>query len=253
MVVYPEYYYVQYQPMQFYVPQPQQPLEGASDDTPMDVDPSPVHAATGFPHHDTPGFLQDPKYVDFLRQKQQKLCEITRCNIGSGTCGFLAVLAAVVDFKPQLMDRFPDDTFPTIQRYLQNLKKTNPALYKKILIFTKSFVGNEPKKDSVENGIYMLEHIFNVNLKAFFEDNMKFNIAMPPDAVKDFIGFLRGDYWEIGPHILGLNAGDGMYNGLRHWMYRDCRGRVYTNGKICTLDDLFHKGPYTDWFQLCSP
>jgi len=177
---------------------------------------------------------------------------ITQLNIKWGICGFASSLAAmyshgnisgVVDdavSKGHLNTRL----LAEIKTYLNILKSENKIiLLQEIRDFTRSFKGYG--NFTIDNFILKINSVAVDPVRNITKD---FSIAMPPNAVLDYLkrvgGFVHAR--EISPTakqnnvILGLSSGKKSkpYKGLGHWVYKKTDNEIYNWGKQVALKDI---------------
>ncbi|HTW29557.1 MAG TPA: hypothetical protein VME92_20700 [Acetobacteraceae bacterium] len=171
-------------------------------------------------------------------------------NQGWGICGFTSSFYAVYAQNPGIRGLVINAAIPTrvladIKTYLVGLKAAgNTKLLQEIEAFTRTF-GVVGKCDFGKFTIdTYIERINGINGKsdAQLTGDANFSIAMPPQAVADYLT----DIWQAECDLEVVNGGSGgvadgiigvtkgtmqMYDGLCHYMYR--RGNnIYSWGQV---------------------
>jgi hypothetical protein len=165
-----------------------------------------------------------------------------KLNTKWGICGFASALYALYTHSPrQQKDLSAAAGIETrmlaeIKSYLKMLQADERKdLLDKIQIFTRSFGGQWAAFD-IDKYIGQINASVNVANPANLGD---FSIAMPPEAVADYLqricDFKLAKIWtgsgtEPKELILGLSSQKmKMYNGLAHWVYLS-NGIIYSWG-----------------------
>jgi len=205
--------------------------------------------------------LQTPGMKLLKEGGRMALLGISKLNTGWGICGFASALGALHhngQFKETIDNIKAADLkyrlLAEIKTYLVILQSENEhTLLDEIVSFTCAF-GGKFSTFTIE------EYIEKVNSIASKEPDVtdsKFGIAMPPNAVVDYLKRIGGlnsaklftaNKDDGGPNniILGLSrtGNDKLkrWNGLRHWVYKKSDTEIYNYGNIVKYTDLM-SGP----------
>ena len=177
---------------------------------------------------------------------------ISHLNRGWGICGFASALGALHQnniFTGTIDQAVTQNQLNTrllaeIKTYLVILQSENyNLLLNEIRRFTRSFGGVYSTFD-IQTYIEKINNI-GENIANVSQD---FSIAMPPNAVADYlrrIGGLKavlvsGSKPELNNVILGLGdkTRSDEWNGLRHWVYKKGNSEIYNWGVKETLVEL---------------
>ncbi len=177
-----------------------------------------------------------------------------KTNAGWGVCGFTSCLYAMYEMNPAaraMLINAPQAwcVVYEIEEYLEVLKqKGETRLLSLIEGFTRSF------KDfgdfTVDDYIKYIRTSWDTyatanseNMNRAIKDDPKFSIAMPPDAVVDYLKRMwkRDAKFQFtstaADGILGVKDPNDkdmwMYNGLRHYLYQK-NGKIYSWGETFT-------------------
>jgi hypothetical protein len=183
--------------------------------------------------------------------------KISDLNRGWGICGFASALGALyqnnvitgtID-RAVARDELNTRLLAEIKSYLVILQSENHTLLlDEIRRFTRSFGGVYSNFD-IQTYIERVNGI-GKNLANVSRD---FSIAMPPNAVADYlrrIGGLKavlvgGPKPELNNVILGLGdkTKSDEWKGLRHWVYKKNDSEIYNWGAKETLSELMAHDP----------
>lgn len=169
---------------------------------------------------------------------------VSALNRGWGICGFASAIGALYQSgvvrqtikqavaRHQLMTRL----LAEIKSYLVTLQSENSGLIGEIEVFTRTF-GPKFASFTVQGYIAKINSIGGVNPSC---NDSLFSVAMPPDAVVDYLHravglkraqVLNGVNQRRTNVIIGLGTGTGLYDGLKHWVYRQ-KGGFFRSGKV---------------------
>jgi hypothetical protein len=167
-----------------------------------------------------------------------------------GVCGFTSSFYSMYELNPGKRALLVGAGIATkvlaeIKTYLMMLKAAaNTQLLSEIETFTKSFgiVGKcNFGNFTIENYIRLINDAVNKS-DAELRGNCNYSIAMPPDAVADYLRRI----WDYESEVQAISGGGGgnedgiigvtngtmkLYDGLCHYMYR-ANGKVYSWGKV---------------------
>lgn len=163
-----------------------------------------------------------------------------KLNNAWGICGFASALYSLYEHSPkqraQLAPAGETNTrmLAEIKTYLKMLQADDKVvLLGKIQIFTRSF-GGQWADFEIDKYIERINAVVKSGVVG------DFSIAMPPEAVVDYLQrvcdfksarILTGNELEPKELILGLSrTGMNMYNSLAHWVY-ELNGTIYSWGK----------------------
>ncbi|MBB4266245.1 hypothetical protein [Roseospira visakhapatnamensis] len=169
-------------------------------------------------------------------------------NTGWGVCGFTSSFYAMYAQNPQARPQIINATqayrvLAEIKTYLRMLQADNSPLLAKIRDFTRSF-GPPYDTFKIDDYINNISKAAAQNLSVQqIEGDSKFSMAMPPEAVADYVtrmwerrtsitegsGALTGGQGIIG--VSKSKAGTKLpYKGLKHYMYYK-NGTIYSWGR----------------------
>lgn len=167
-----------------------------------------------------------------------------------GVCGFTSTFYAMYENRPAkrpliLGAGIPTRVLAEIKTFLMTLKaEGKTGLLREIEQFTQSF-GKVGKCDfSLWTVDAYIQHINTIGQKTDKQitGDCSYSIAMPPDAVAEYVTSMWGDAAQVQvvnggsggneDGIIGVAKTNGtmvMYDGLCHYMYR-FNGRIYSWG-----------------------
>jgi hypothetical protein len=181
-----------------------------------------------------------------------------KLNTKWGICGFASALYALHEHSSMQQQKGLSSAaevetrmLAEIKSYLRMLQADNRAdLLNKIQIFTRSF-GGQWAAFEIDKYIEKI----NASVKAANAASLgDFSIAMPPDAVVDYLKrmcdfklarILTAKESDPKELILGVSKPDmKMYNGLAHWVYQ-LNGVVYSWGtQFVSLENFLSTHSY---------
>ncbi len=180
-----------------------------------------------------------------MSYSEAEMTKLGTVNQGWGVCGFTSTFYSMYAVNPgkraMLLGAYiPTKVLAEIKTYLMMLKAdANLALLGGIETFTRSF-GPDFASFSIDTYI---EHVNGAVSRSDAEivADRKYGIAMPPEAVGDYVRRIwdhkadvqaaTGDSGADG--IVGVRKEGGgatLHGGLVHWMYRH-NGTVYSWGR----------------------
>ena len=183
---------------------------------------------------------------------QQIMTRLGITNKDWGVCGFTSSFYAMYDLNPATRPQIITATaayrvLAEIKTYLMMLKAEGSDLLNKITEFTRTF-GEDFEDFTVDTYIAEINKAAAMGKSRFqILSDPKFSIALPPDAVADYIRRIWDWKTKITEFAVGTGGGDGiigvssseydeatgvkkLYHGLEHYMYRS-GGKVYSWGK----------------------
>ena len=185
---------------------------------------------------------------------------ISELNQKWGICGFASSLAAL--YESNKVIRTTIDTASSkghlntrllaeIKTYLVILKSENKThLLKDIENYTRSFPGYGTF--SIDGFIKAINRVPTMSSLKNIHMTKDFSIAMPPDAVLDYlrrIGGFKGareipknkkkDNVILGLSEKGADPKTKPYKALGHWVFKRSDWVIYNWGEIVTLKDIF--------------
>ncbi|CAH0991817.1 hypothetical protein SIN8267_01932 [Sinobacterium norvegicum] len=189
-------------------------------------------------------------------------------NADWGVCGFTSSLYAMYEHNPSKRQQLNNANtafrvLAEIKSYLMMLKADGEqTLLNSIVDFTQSF-GSPFDTFNIDTYIARINAAVNQSENAIKADSL-FGIAMPPEAVADYLKRI----WQYDSTITttvggGTGNKDGilgvtsnnptmpMYHGLEHYLYR-CKGVVYSWGDAYTsVQDAANQGAGGANWQVC--
>jgi len=184
--------------------------------------------------------------------EQDVMTRLGITNKDWGVCGFTSSFYAMYDLNPATRPQIITATaafrvLAEIKTYLMMLKAEGSDLLDKIRDFTRTF-GGSFKDFTIETYIAEINKAAAMGMsrnQILAEE--KFSIALPPEAVADYIQRIWGWKTKITEFSVGTGGGDGIigvssseydavtgakkpYHGLEHYMYRS-GGKIYSWGK----------------------
>ncbi|WP_163661288.1 hypothetical protein [Adonisia turfae] len=187
--------------------------------------------------------LVSPK--SYNRNEENLMNYITQVNQKWGVCGFVSALLALYDHDEAFRNKldaiherghYNTRVIADMSTYLVLLKSENEDLLTEIREFTNSF-GNVYRTNNNQTLIERTQNYARlVGKQAPLEKLPAFGIAMPPQGVQEYLS----RNYEINSNLVqedrniicGLKGvGKGLYNGLKHWVYINKKGQVFTWGQ----------------------
>jgi hypothetical protein len=176
--------------------------------------------------------------------ERRKMTPIGTLNTGWGVCGFTSTLYSLYELNPGMRrllinrSRIGGTVLAEIKTYLMMLQAENSHLLQSIQEFTQTF---DLPGWTINNYIEEINKASSLDQKAILASK-EYGIAMPPEAVVDYVRRVWGLHaerwkWSGDPGADGIIGVSNqmktmsMYNGLCHWMYRSNR-KIYSWGKV---------------------
>jgi len=189
-----------------------------------------------------------------------------QANAHWGVCGFTSSFYAMHELnqskRPQLIGAgTASRVLAEIKTYLMILKaEGNTVVLDDIAKFTRSF-GGDFGDFTIDKYITLVNSAVS-RTDEEIKDDANYGIAMPPDAVADYLRRI----WEFDSKVQTVSGGDGgskdgilgvtegkmpLYSGLCHYLYR-LRGTIYSwGGTYTSVADAANGGAGGAKWRVC--
>jgi len=188
-----------------------------------------------------------------MKSHTAELNKITEVNNKWGICGFVSVLAAMYDndlgFKGIMNEIEKKNHYKTriiaeMSSYLSMLEADNNKLLTEVRVFTSTFgdiyniADNKTFIELTQQYARLVDKVLEARKRGeeiSLDELHEFGIAMTPDSVQDYLyrmHNIKSNHVEDSKNIIcGCYAKNDPNKKLKHWIYVNGQGKVFTWGK----------------------